>query len=87
MENITPDSAVEEILAVAKKHAEGGPGLGSGHEMKLSFALTVLNAKYQKQIINDQNQFNKKLISWTAWVAIGTWVLAIATILLVCFHA
>ena len=81
MDDITLDSPDQEILAVAKKHAGGNPGVGTGHEMKLSYALNLLIVKQQKQLIIDQNKFNKKQIRWTVGLVIGTWLLAIATFL------
>jgi len=83
MENITLNSTDEEILTVAKNHANGNPGVATGHEMKLSYALNLLIVKQQKKLIEDQNNFNKKQIKWTGGLVIGTWTLAIATFLLV----
>ena len=33
-----------------------------------------------------QHKSSQKLINWTMWLVIGTWILAIGTILLAWFH-
>jgi len=42
-----------------------------------------INFKLQKKLINEQNEYNRKQLFWSRFLAIFTAILAIATIFLV----
>ncbi|MCK5211946.1 hypothetical protein KAJ89_04550 [Candidatus Parcubacteria bacterium] len=46
---------------------------------------TFINFQLQKQLIKEQNEYNKKQLSWSRSLTIGTWFLVLVTLLLVIF--
>lgn len=86
LKEITSHSSEEDILAFCQEHANGNPGVGTGHEMKLSYGLNLLLVKQQKSLLDEQREYNSKQLFWSRILAIATFVLALATVLLVKFH-
>ena len=42
-----------------------------------------INFKLQKKLISEQNEYNKKQLSYSYLLVFGTWALVIATLLLI----
>ena len=48
--------------------------------------VMFINFKLQKQLIDEQNKYNTKQLFWSRALTIGTWLLVIATFLLIKFN-
>jgi len=46
---------------------------------------TFINFQLQKHLIKEQNEYNKKQLFWSRALTVGTWLLVLATLLLVYF--
>jgi hypothetical protein len=77
--DITIDSSEEDIVAFCKDEASQAPGYG--HEMKLNYGLNLLLIKQQKQLVEDQNEYNKKILNANKKLVYATFGLVIATLL------
>ena len=47
--------------------------------------IAFLNLKLQEEVLKKQNEYNAKQLWWSRVLAIGTWALVLATLLLVKF--
>jgi hypothetical protein len=74
------NSTEDEIVVFCKQEAGNAPGYG--HEMKLNYGLNLLSVKQQKKLVDDQNEFNKKILGLNTGLVRATWALAGATIIL-----
>ena len=54
-------------------------------EGTIDLGLAYLNFKLQEEILQNQNDYNDKQLFWSRSLAIGTWLLVLATFLLVKF--
>lgn len=52
---------------------------------EVPIGATFINFKLQKRLIEEQNSYNKKQLFWSRALTIGTWLLVIATLLLIKF--
>jgi len=74
----TSKDSVEEIIEKIEK-SQGVPST-------INAGLAMLNYKLQAELLDNQNEYNKKQLSWSRILAIGTWALVIVTLLLVKFN-
>lgn len=52
-------------------------------QMYMNYVTNLLAIKQQQKIIADQKEYNNKQLFWSRILAVGTWALVIATLLLV----
>lgn len=71
----------EELIKLCQKLPVSSPNNES--ILLLDYCLGLLQLKQQKKLLDEQNKFNEKLLRWNKWLVYATWVLAIATIILV----
>ena len=84
LSEITINSSDEEI----KEFCEAVPMMGLGSEMRqmyMDYGINLLNLKQQLKLLKEQEDYNKKQLTWSRILAVGTWALVIATLLLVKF--
>lgn len=83
-EKLGIDSSDEEIISFIKQASNGQIVVTTEKQaLYVNYALNLLNLKRQEKLISGQNDFNRKQLIWNGALAIATWVLAIATIILV----
>ena len=52
---------------------------------QVQIGAIFINFKLQKMLIEKQNEYNRKQLFWSRTLTIGTWLLVIATFLLIKF--
>lgn len=73
----------ENNIVKASQHVELQTHLSSeAKELYLNYLTNILHLKQQKQMFEDQNEFNTGLINSNKNLVKATWCLAIMTILL-----
>jgi len=91
---ITIDSTEKEILDFCELEKDQAPNYG--HEMKLQYGFNLLNLKQEKEILMNQNEYNKAQLNaqnkynatqlfWSRVTAVATIGLVLVTLLLVKF--
>lgn len=69
-------SETKEEIVKKLNNAQGVPET-------IQIGLAFLNHKIQEELLEKQNEYNRKQLFWSRTLAIGTWALVIATLLLV----
>ena len=84
VKDIKIDSSEEEITDFCNRI----PLSDMTSEMKqlyMDYAMSIFALKYQKEILNEQNVYNKSQLFWSRILAFATIALVVATLLLIKF--
>ncbi len=84
LSEINVNSTEEEIT----KFSQEVPMMSLSSEIRqmyMNYATSLLVVKQQQKLINDQQLYNEKQLFWSRILAIGTWALVVATLLIVKF--
>lgn len=87
--NFKIDQSVEEMLDRMNNSGANTELIHAGAvfiQYKLQEKLLVDQRAMHQELLNTQNSYNKKQLFWSRALAIATFILALATILLVKFH-
>jgi len=88
MEGFLFSDSADGILKKLKKAGGNTNALHTGAaflQMRLQRDLLEKQDKKHKELIDQQNAYNKRQLFWAKLLTIGTWALVIATMLLVKF--
>ena len=82
LSEISIHSAEEEIIKFGQEVPMMSPS-SEVRQMYMSYVTSLLAIKQQQKLITDQKEYNAKQLFWSRVLAVGTWALVIATLLLV----
>lgn len=89
MANFKTTMSIEEILDEMNKSHGNTEIIHAGPcflQYKLQESILEEQENHHKELLENQNSYNNKQLFWTRFLAIATWALVGATILLVKFN-
>ena len=87
--NFKTDQSVEEMLDRMNNSGANAELMHAGAvfiQYKLQAKLLTDQRAMHQELLNTQNLYNKKQLFWSRALAVATFILALATVLLVRFH-
>ena len=52
-------------------------------DVEAKYLIKLLDTQDQERLLDEQKEFNRKMLSWQRWLVFGTWLLAAGTFLLI----